>query len=286
MLRYELKTRKNNIIFFCIITILIFWSYLVMLKLPRIVLKIAGKINGSKYVLDFLGIKRIESITYENVMITAWNIIYIFILMWFMYEIMKSATREKRNGTIKYFLSQPISYKRILLLKLGISIFIFMFQVIVWGIIIWRTSLHGATDVEYLSHMVNEQIRYVMFSFMCVSILVISVGFLYGSIYNGRRYRSFAISIYGFLILTALLPNIIRVGLRALERKNFNTDFYKKLFDIMCRIRKINPIYICNPVSAVNNGFSIISAVCIIIISVICVACGIIIYEKRSVVDE
>lgn len=286
MLRYELKTRKNNIIFFCIITILIFWSYLVMLKLPRIVLKIAGKINGSKYVLDFLGIKRIESITYENVMITAWNIIYIFILMWFMYEIMKSATREKRNGTIKYFLSQPISYKRILLLKLGISIFIFMFQVIVWGIIIWRTSLHGATDVEYLSHMVNEQIRYVMFSFMCVSILVISVGFLYGSIYNGRRYRSFAISIYGFLILTALLPNIIRVGLRALERKNFNTDFYKKLFDIMCRIRKINPIYICNPVSAVNNGFSIISAVCIIMVSVICVACGIIIYEKRSVVDE
>lgn len=286
MLRYELKTRKNNIIFFCIITILIFWSYLVMLKLPYIVLKIAGKINSSVYVLDFLGIKRIESITYENVMITAWNIIYTFILMWFMYEIMKSVTREKRNGTIKYFLSQPVSYKKILILKLGISIILLILEMIVWGIIMWRTSLHGATDIEYLSDMINGQIRDVMFSFMCVSVFFVSVGFLYGSIYNGRRYRSFAISIYGFLILTALLPNIIRVCMGALERKNFNIYFYKKLFDIMCRIRKINPIYICNPVSAVNHGFSIISAVCIIMISVICVACGIIIYEKRSVADE
>lgn len=286
MIRYELKTRKNNIIFFCIITILLFWSYLVMLKLPRMVLKIAGKINSSVYVLDFLGIKRIEAITYENIMITTWSILYIFILMWFMYEIMKSVTREKRNGTIKYFLSQPISYKKILSLKLVISIIIFMFQTTVWGIIMWRTSLHGAADVEYLSDMVTEQIKDVMLSFMCVSVFVISVGFLYGSIYNGRRYRSFFISIFGFLILTSLLPNIIRVGLRALERKNFNTDFYKKLFDVMCRIRKINPIYICNPVSAVNHGFSIIAAICIIMISVICVACGIIIYEKRSVVDE
>lgn len=286
MLRYELKTRKNNIIFFCIITILIFWFYFIMLKMPQLVLKIAEKINSSEYVLNFLGIKRIETITYENIMITAWTIMYIGILIWFMYEVMKSVTREKRNGTIKYFLSQPISYKKILFMKLAISIVIFAVEITVWWLMIWRTSLHGATDVEYLSDMITEQTTDLMWSFICVSILVISLGFLYGCVYNGRSFRGFVVSVFGFMILIALIPNILRVGLGALERKSFKTGFYEKLLEVMYKVRRADPLYICNPVAAVNHGFDIRAAVCIIIGSIMCVVCGIIIYEKRSVTDE
>lgn len=286
MLRYELKTRKGNIIFFAIITILIFWSYFIMLKIPGLILKIAGEINSSEYVLDFIGIKRIESIAYENIMVTSWTAMYTGIFVWLMYEVMKSVTREKRNGTIKYFLSQPISYKKILFLKLAISIIIFLLETAIWWIMIWRFSLHGATEVEYLSDMITEQIRDLMLAFVCVSIFVISLGFLYGSICNGRRFRSFAVSIFGFMMLIALLPNILRVGLGALERKGFRTGFYAKVLDIMYKVRKVNPIYICNPIRTVKHEFNITTGICIIIVSVICVVCGIMIYEKRSVTDE
>lgn len=286
IIRYEIKKKKNELFVLLLGLLPFVLMYLVMLRFPDLILRAAVWVNRRRIVLDFLGIQsRIESITYKDTMMAVLTVMSVLLLYWLIAETSRSVAREKRLGTLEYFLSQPVSRTRLLLVKLGISTGIFVLQMLLWWFAIWRFSIHGAEHIPFFYEMITEDVADVVLALACVGFLALSAGFFHGCILNrrnGKKGSFFAFHVVLICCMAAILPNILNIGMRALERGKNQSAAFEKMTEIFHKLQEWNPVYRCNPWAVIENGWDWRMTVGCILTGALFVALGIFIYQRKE----
>lgn len=255
MIFYEIKKEKK--IFLIILCEIFAFAFLgiILQRFSEIVVTIVDIINTSSILKFLLSIKTgITSVTYKEITFGILNIFIPFVLIRNIICISRSIREEKRLGTMGYFISQSVSVNKIVFTKLLVHTFIFLVEVIFFGILIFVFSLHNV-EHPLLREIVNEQLARSICVMLVSGIFMISVGYLHGCISERKHMKSFItyILLIGYGI--AILPNILSFIVSFFDNRNINEKILEKVLAFLNNIRIWDIFYLVNPFIS-SKGYS------------------------------
>lgn len=287
ILFYEFKMRTKSWWFLFYGTLLMITTYIIFRLLPSAAVSVAQFVNHYKWLRTLLGLtKELESITYENIMIAFFTPFTIIMLYINMIETADSILREKQLGTILYYVSQSVTRFQLLLSKLATSLVLFLLQITIWGLLLWRFSLTGIAHVEFFYNIITEEILSVLTFQLFIGLLSILTGFLYGCFSKRKHSSYFAGNLFSIFILFSILPNILGCCGIWLKNQQIDTSHLSSVIEITRRLRSLNPLYQCCPSIVIQQKLPIDTILICVAIGIFTFLVGCIVYCKRDLTSS
>lgn len=279
---YECRNRVKELLFLLFGVAWLMAGYFFVQIFPKAVLTIVELLNRYNWLKSLFGItENIESVTYENIMVITMIPLTIAICFHAMTRTANSILKEERMGGMLYFLTTAVPRTLVLFIKLIVGILILSLELLVFGILFWKLSLHGVPDHEFLQLMFRENTIPRLHALVCLAILSLSAGFLYGCISRKKTSGPFVRNLLIWGILLAFLPNILQCCVIILAEKNYDAGVLASLLQKLVDLRKYNPVYWSNP-SAAPLIKDLISLPACIACGITMVVAGGAIYQKKE----
>lgn len=279
---YECRNRAKELLFLLFGVAWLMAGYFFMQIFPEAVITIAGVLNRYSWLKALFGItENIESVTYENIMVITMIPLTIGICFHAMTRMANSILKEEQIGGMLYFLSTGVPRTLVPFIKLIVGILILSLELLVFGILFWKLSFHGVPDHEFLQLMVRENTTPRLHALVCLAILSLSAGFLYGCISRKKTSGPFVRILLIWGILLAFLPNILQCCVTILAEKNYDAGMLASPLQTLMDLRKYNPVYWSNP-SAAPLAKELINLPVCITCGITMVVAGGVIYQKKE----
>ena len=257
---YECRNRKKELLFLLFGAAWLTAGYFFMRIFPETVISTAQFLNRYNWLKTLFGItETIESVTYETIMVVAMIPLTLTVCYHAMTRMADSILREEQTGGMLYFRSSGISGTFVLFIKLTVSLLILSLELLVFGFLFWKISFQGVPDHKFLQMMVRENTIPRLHALICLALLSLSSGFLYGCISRKKKSGSFVCTLLIWGILFAFLPNILQCCITILAEKNYDAGMLASPLQVLENLRRYNPIYWSNPSAAplVKDVFSL-----------------------------
>lgn len=242
---YELKSKKNNWLAACLLTVLAFAAAFAIMKLaPMIILYIVRFINRSEITLALFGLeKQLTSVTYKDLAISVITVANPVILYFVARNTAASYWYDKRIGNTFYFFTQPVSKAYYWFSKTFINLIFTLFLTLTAYLSVFLLSLSGV-PVKELKKITVRQVNKIMPSFFMAVLTFCLLGIVLGlavSEYRGLKLINYITII---MLLLCLLPNLTSALAIWLSSVNDSFESLSDIVPMLEKIRSFVPMYI------------------------------------------